>query len=198
MAGLMTRKFASIQLLCLLTLCGCSTLLPVAKTTVESPWLSFEEAKSAFDKIVPYQTTSAELVQLNFDPYRTPNIEILTYLNIIQRFMPNPSFTITDIDHGLQECIAAQNGCQAYEVKLQKIHTQRYGNVFLDLFRFKRTAHQSGWEFSALLVLKGDIVVYKIWGGKPKIDMDTYRKNPLGPLQEPADVAMDTAIITSF
>lgn len=194
----MKTKLVFLSLLSLLVLCGCSSMLPVAKSTVESPWLSFEEAKSAFDKVVPYQTSRDELIRLNFDPYNTPNIEILTYLDIIQRFMPNPSFTINDMDQGLQECIAAKNGCQAYEVKLQKIHTQRYGNVFLDLFRFKRTAHQSGWEFSALLVLKNDVVVYKIWGGKPKIDTDTYRKNPLGPLQEPADVARDTAIITTF
>lgn len=173
-------------------------MLPVAKSNIDSPWETFEQAKAAFDNIIVHETTREELTALHFDPFKTPNIEILTYLDIIQRFMPNSSITKEDIDAGLRTCIAAKNNCQAYEIALHKIKSQRYGNLFLDLFKFKRRAHQTGWNFSALIVIKDDVVVYKLWGGKPQIDETLYQKNPLGPLQEPASVAEDAAIISTF
>lgn len=191
------KKMCALLLL-LPFFCGCASMLPVGRSSAESPWQSFEAAKEAFDKITPHQTTRADLTELHFDPFNTPNVEILTYLEIMERFMPNTSITKEDLDQGLQECIAAKEECQAYEMKIHKTRAERHGSVFLDLFQFKRKTHHTGWEFSALLVLKGDIVVYKLWGGKPKIDAEIYRKNPLGPLQEPADAAKDAAVISTF
>ncbi|MEW6500798.1 MAG: hypothetical protein ACOY8P_12290 [Thermodesulfobacteriota bacterium] len=179
-------------------LAGCSTMLPVSKTDVESTWESFEQAKEAFDRITPYQTTRLDLTALHFDPFKTPNIEILTYLDIVQHFMPNTSIRVEDMDLGVQECIRAGERCQAYVIKVKKIRSERHGSVFLDLFRFKRQTHQTGWQFTALLVMVDDVVVYKLWSGKPQIDEELYRKNPLGPLQEPADVATDAAVIGTF
>lgn len=181
-----------------LVLGGCSAMLPVGRTTVESTWETFDQAKAAFDRIIPYQTSRADLAALNFDPFKTPNIEILTYIDIVQHFMPNTSIRIEEMDKGVQECIRAGERCQAYEIKLRKLHSERYGSVFLDLFRFKRQTHQTGWYFTALVVMVDEVVVYKLWSGKPQIDEDLYRKNPLGPLQEPADVATDAAIIGTF
>jgi hypothetical protein len=185
-------------LLSFLLLSGCAAMLPVSKTNVESTWESFDQAKTAFDKILPQQTTRADLAALNFDPFKTPNIEILTYLDIVQHFMPNASIRIEDMDKGVQECIRAGERCQAYEIKLKKIRSERYGSVFLDLFRFKRQTHQTGWHFTALVVMVDEVVVYKLWSGKPQIDEDLYRKNPLGPLQEPADLATDAAVVGTF
>lgn len=65
-------------LLSFLLLSGCASMLPVSKTNVESTWESFDQAKAAFDKIHPHQTTRADLAALSFDPFKTPNIEILT------------------------------------------------------------------------------------------------------------------------
>ena len=53
----------------------------------------------------------------------------------------------------------------------------------LDLFGFRRKTKISGWEFKAIIVLKNDLVVYKISGGKPKVDELLDEKKPLGPLQ---------------
>lgn len=178
-------------------LAGC-TMLPMAKSNVQSTWESFDQAKAAFDKVIPYQTTKTELASLQFDPFVTPNIEILTYLDIAKHFMPNASIRLEEMDKGVQECIRAGERCQAYEIKLRKLQSERYGSVFLDLFRFKRQTHQTGWYFTALVVMVDEVVVYKLWSGKPQIDEDVYRKNPLGPLQEPADVATDAAVIGTF
>lgn len=192
------QAYLACGLLLAAVMTGCSSLLPVAKTDVESPWETFEQAKEAFDKIIPYQTGRGQLVELQFDPFKTPNIRIMTYLDIIQRFMPNSSIKLENMAQGIQDCIAAGDNCQAYEINLNKLKSQRYGNVLLDLFRFKRQAHQTGWNFSALVIMINEVAVYKIWGGQPKIDEYLYKKNPLGPLQEPAEVVKDASIISVF
>jgi len=171
-----------LALACLLC-AGCSSLLPMAKGRVESPWESFDQAKQAYDKIVPYQTGKEELQSLNFAPFLNPNIKILTYLDLINRFMPSSSFQKEDLPQGIQDCIENNNLCYGYELKINQIQSKRYGNVFLDLFNFRRETHKTGWDFNALVVIKDSQVIYKLWSGTPQINEFTYSKNPLGPLQ---------------
>ena len=138
--------------------------------------------------IVPSKTTAQEMKTLGFDPFTTPNIKILTYVDIINRFMPNSSIRIEDLEEGIQHCIRAKSSCTAYEFDPQVIHSRRYGNVFLDLFNFRRKTKESGWRFHALIVLIEDTVVYKLWGGNPIIEQSRDTKNPLGPLQNTGDI----------
>jgi len=180
-----------VTLLLGLTLYGCSNALPRTEDITRSRWNSFDEAMADYEKIAPYVTTVEELKELGYDPYTQPNIRILSYLDIIQRFMPNQSITLDDLDPGLSFCIQSRNLCQAYEARPQKAKTKRVGNVFMDLLTFKRRTIASGWSFNALIVLSDGIVVYKVWSGDPIISGDKLRKNPLGPLQ---GVSGDTLI----
>lgn len=173
-----------LALVCLLS-AGCSaTLLPMVKGSVESPWESFDQAKQAFDRVIPYQTSEEELRSLNFAPFQNPNLEIISYLAVINRFMPSSSFRKEDLPKGIQDCIENNNLCYGYELKISQVQNKRLGNVFLDLFNFKRRTHKTGWEFNALIVIRNSLVVYKLWSGKPQIDEFSDSKNPLGPLQE--------------
>ena len=125
-------------------------MLPIADSTIESPWDTFEQAKSSFDQIIPFQTTKDDLTRLSITPLETPNVRILSYLDIISKFMPNASITKQDIDDGLLNCIKSKHSCQAYEVTAQEIVSKRYGNVVLDVFRFNRKTHKTGWNFKNL------------------------------------------------
>ncbi|MFA6499854.1 MAG: hypothetical protein WCV64_11060 [Desulfurivibrionaceae bacterium] len=177
---------------------GCSGMLPKTKTTDDSRWESFDQVKASFNLIIPFTTTKTDLQKLGFDPYQTSNIQILNYLTIIDKFMPNTNITLADLPPGLKGCVEATDSCIAYELKLQNIESQRQGNLFLDLLRFKRLTHQTGWRFSAFIVLVDDLVVYKLWDGQPRIEGEVYKKNPLGPLQEPVDIVTDTSVINIF
>ena len=170
-------------------------MLPVAKTTDESRWESFDQVKSSFDLIIPLETTKTDLRLLGFDPYQTSNIQILNYLAIIAKFMPNTNITMADLPPGLRGCLEAKDSCVAYELKIENLKSKRHGNLFLDLLRFKREATQSGWRFSAFLVLVDDLVVYKLWEGQPHIAGEIYKKNPLGPLQDPAELSKDASLL---
>lgn len=165
--------------------CSSTSFLPSSKETVRSPWHSFDEVKAAFDRIQPYQTDAAQLKELGFAPDAAPNVQILNHLDIMQRFLPNQSISLKDLDKGLQDCLAAQDRCQAYEIVVRHTDAERYGNVLLDLFNFHRRTTITGWEFRAIIVLKDDLTVYKISGGKPSINEFQDSKNPLGPLQSP-------------
>mgnify|MGYP006948909929 FL=1 len=58
-------------LLMMLSGCGVS-LLPTTKDEVRSPWNSFAEAKSAFDRVVVEEADMRKLQDLGFDPFFAP------------------------------------------------------------------------------------------------------------------------------
>jgi len=176
------RLFCSAVLLLFLT--GCSGLLPSIEQTTKSPWESFGEAKKSFDKITPRKTTTEELKQLGFDPFETPNVTLITYLEIIEHFMPNPSITLQHLDPGVRACLKSRHACHGYAVAPKMETSRRYGNTAADLFNFRRKTMTTGWEFDALIVIKDDLVVYKLWGGQPNIEKFEDKRNPLGPLQD--------------
>ena len=64
------------------------------------------------------------------------------------------------------------------------MNSERYGNVVLDMFNFRRKTRTTGWKFQGLIILNGERVVYKLESGEPKILELEDRENPLGPLQE--------------
>jgi hypothetical protein len=76
-------------------------------------------------------TTTAELHSFGFDPLGSPNLKILTYLDIVQRFMFNPQIKKEDLDEGAQVCIDATLRCQAYGINEKSIARARRGNVML-------------------------------------------------------------------
>ncbi|MEK7991688.1 MAG: hypothetical protein VSS52_011830 [Thiotrichaceae bacterium] len=175
-------------LLCILlyslSMTGCAGLLPEIKKTTKSPWKTFSEAKKSFDLIVPEKTTKEELKLLGFDPFETPNVKLITYLDILERFVPNQAVQLEHLHPQVRACLEVKEACLGYEVKPSNLQSKRYGNAVLDLLNFRRKTMTSGWRFDAIIVLNGDVVIYKIWGGEPNVLEFEDKKNPLGPLQD--------------
>jgi len=162
---------------------GCAGLLPRGSDTSRSLWDNYEDAAKSFDRIVVNQTTVKNLKRLGFDPLRTPNIKILTHLDIKKQFIVTPFDSVDALPIGVKECLTSKNSCYGLEIGIVKMESKRYGNAFLDIFNFKRSVEQKGWEFNGLIIVKNDIVVYKLAGGKPSIAANKVQVNPLGPLQ---------------
>ena len=184
MSMIKTLFFVNYILLLSMIGSGCAGLLPSIQQTTKSPWQSFEEAKRSFDKIMPQETTGEDLKRLGFDPFETPNVKLITYLELTERFLPNQSIRLEDLDPGVQSCLKVRDVCQGYEVSPTMLNSKRYGNVFLDLFNFRRKQITTGWKFNALIVLKNDLVVHKVWGGEPNVSEFEDKRNPLGPFQD--------------
>lgn len=166
-----------------LCLSACGNALPREENNTRSRWNSFAEAMADYEKIIPFETTLDALKELGFDPYSQPNIRILSYLDVIQRFMPNQSIKVDDLDDAVSFCIQSRTKCIAYEAQPQKVKSKRVGNVFLDLLTFKRRTLSTGWSFYSLILINDGIVVYKVWGGEPFVSGEKVKKNPLGPIQ---------------
>lgn len=171
-----------------ISLAGCGSLLPSAKQTTKSQWKSFEEAKKTVEAIIPSKTTVEDMKKMGISPFAAPNIKTLTYLDIIQRFMLNPSIKKEDLEDGIRSCIEAKGRCYAYEVLIKNVYSKRYGSVFLDLFNFRRNTKTYGWEFDAIIVIVDNVAVYKLVRGSPEVDESREVKNPLGPLQDATDI----------
>jgi hypothetical protein len=163
---------------------GCKSLFPSDGARAQTAWNSFDESQAAYDRIIPHQTTLEDLRHMGFDPHTTPNIKVLTYLDLIERFLPNNSITKADLHPDVRACIEAKDCCQAFEVNLDYNQNKRYGNLFLDVLGFKKRNHTTGWNFTALIILNDDVVAYKLRSGQPGIDRYDQKTKPLGPLQE--------------
>lgn len=164
-------------------LSACSSLLPDAKQNTQTPWHTYADAQAMFEKIVPGKTRLAELKELGIDPVRTPNVAHLSHADLLRRLLPVGAFDIRYLDPGLQDCVKSQNACFAYQIEQLSLDRKRYGNFWLDFFNFKRKINVSGWQFDAIVVIKGDIVVYKQWSGKPSVHQLEEESSPLGPFQ---------------
>jgi len=165
-----------------LLLAGCSSLLPRTTNLTKSPWGSYRDMQLTFDKIVPGKTTLAELKDLQLCPESNPNIAIINYSEILTRFLPNPSLTLADLDGGVRDCIAAKTGCRGLTLTHKHTVRNREGNFFADVLGFNRETQITGWAFNGLILMKDDVVIYKLTGGQPQIQEYEHVTSPLGPV----------------
>src|SRR5687767_15469567 len=104
---------------------GCRSVLPSENTHAQTQWRSFEDARSSFDRIQPHETTLAQLKEYGYDPDKTPNLKILTYSDVINRFLPNSSMRVEDLHESIQTCIREKDACRAYEIEMNVVNGKR-------------------------------------------------------------------------
>jgi hypothetical protein len=179
-----------LALAILLCVGGCSALLPRGNTVIDGPWDNYESAEQTFEKIVPYQTSVDDLKGFGLALRSTPNITVLNYSDVLRRFLPSPAINPDDLDSGVKDCIAAKTACQGFEIDQRAIKRVRVGNFWADWLNFKRKTDVTGWHFRGMLLVRDNIVVYKLVGGQPLIHEMEGNDNPLGPLQGSGDAAV--------
>jgi len=163
-------------------LAGCAHLLPDASSDASPSFTTFDAAQRAFERIVAYRTTTAELKEIGFDP-TTHNVRVIPYPDLVSRLAPNSGIALAELDPGIRDCLLARSQCLAYEFHLARETRVREGDFLLDFLSFKRTTAITGWRFDALVVVRGDIVLFRNSGGEPHNDRTECQSNPLGPLQ---------------
>jgi hypothetical protein len=172
-----------LVVLACLGLVGCTSLLPRSDVVLEGQWNSFEDAKQTFDKIIPYQTSAEELKAFGLDPNITPNITLLNYSDVLQRFVPSPSINAEELDTGVNDCLKAKMACRGFEINQRVVKRNRFGNFWIDFLGFKKKTDVTGWHFKGMVLIKDKLVVYKLVGGQPMIHELEKSENPLGPFQ---------------
>lgn len=177
---------AAASLFATLTLVGCGGLglLPYQSDVCNSNFKSYTEVQSAYESVTPGTTRASDLAAIGFDSSLAPNVEVLSYLGIIERFMPRDSIRFDNLDPAVQGCIDARDRCTAFVFKPERIEEERVGNFFLDIFGFQRTTYNHGWTAEVVLLIRDGRVAYKVMSGKPRIDEHHDKVQPLGPFQD--------------
>jgi len=191
------RRYARLALSLVVTLalvgCGGLGLLPYQTDVQTTHFESYQAVEVAYKEVTPGRTPASELSQIGFDSSRSPNVEILSYLGVIERFMPRDSIRFDKLDPAVQSCIEARDRCTAYVFRPGQLHQERTGNFLLDLFGFERTTISTGWQAEVVFLVQDGRVAYKVMSGKPNIDTSQDLVQPLGPLQDIGDTVMKTA-----
>jgi hypothetical protein len=178
------KTFISASFMLSLVGCGGLGLLPHDTKASNNSFATYEQVQSAYTDVVPGQTRLTDLPRLGFDTATTPNVEVLSYLGVIERFMPRSTMSFDHLAPPVQACIESQDRCSAFVFHPQHVESRRMGNFFLDLFGFERQTVNTGWTAEVVLLMQDGHVAYKLMSGRPRIE-DTHDEiQPLGPLQD--------------
>jgi hypothetical protein len=166
----------------LLSACG-MTFLPKQTDTADGGFKSYAELQTAYDHVVPGRTRVSDLNRLGFNS-AAPNVEQLSYLGVMDRFMPRANVRYDDVAPQVQACLHVRERCIAYVFRPSLVVAHRTGDTMLDVFGFDRTTVNNGWSAEVTLLIQNDHVTYKVISGKPRIEETHEKVQPLGPLQD--------------
>jgi hypothetical protein len=179
--------------------CGELGLLPHSTDVKNSGFKTYKDVEDAYAAIAPGQTQNADLVRIGFDSSESPNVEALSYLGVIERFIPRDSIRFDNLDPVVQQCIEERERCSGYVFRPERLHQERLGNWFLDVLGFQRTFVNYGWSAEVVLLVMDGHVVYKVMSGRPHIEDFHHNVQPLGPFQDLSGVVLGSASsATSF
>jgi hypothetical protein len=175
-------------------LAGCANwVLPSESQSKATGFETYDKAQTTYNRVLPFQTTAGDLADMGIFPGKTSNLKVVTYLDIMQRFMPQQTVKISDLDPAVQACLNAREGCEGWILPLERTDKQRVGDVSLDMLGFRKETLSQGWNAEMVLLLTDDVVVYKLWSGAPSVTETRTETKPLGPLQD-AGPAVGNAI----
>jgi len=192
-----TRRFfgvaASILVASILVGCGGLGLLPSESEMKNTSFKSYQDVEAAYAQITPGRTKPNDLLQVGFDANDSPNMEVLSYLGVIERFIPRDSIRFDNLDPIVQQCIEARDRCTGYVFHPERLHKERLGNWVLDVLGFQRTTVDYGWSADIVLLVMDGHVIYKVMSGRPHIEDFHHSVEPLGPFQDLTGTVMHTA-----
>jgi hypothetical protein len=183
----------------LVGLAGCGGgLLPESQGRSASPFESYDQVVESFDQIVPGMTQAQDLANLGFDA-RNGNVDVLSYVNIEERFLPAAGVRWEHLDPAVRACIRAQIYCTGYVFHPSRTASKRLGALVPDLLGFQRITRSSRWSADVTLLVMNGRVVHKVFSGNPRTETIDNRRQPLGPLQDLGGaLARSAGSITSY
>lgn len=199
------RSIALLSVFVALGVSGCASWLPSTTDLLPSQqqaagglFDTYEQMQAAYDRIEPGATTDAALCDYGFDMARFSNAEVLSYLGVIERFVPRDSIRYDSLAKPVRDCIEVQTRCQAYVFHPGRLTKTRTGNFFMDFFGFNRITTEIGWSADVVFLVQDKKVVYKIMSAKPFIASVSSVRQPLGPLQDVSNALSAASLGAKF
>ena len=174
--------------------CGALTLLPHQSDSA-SEIRSLSDLAAAYARVQPGQTRASQLAALGFDS-TTPNVEVLSYFGVMERFMPRDSTGFDHLNSAIRDCIIeARDRCTAIVMTAGDARRSHGGGV-LAAIGFGPAAAAAQVPEVTLLVQNGR-VAYKMITGMPQPPASRRLAAPVPP-HPVAPAAMPVAFRSGF
>lgn len=95
---------------------GIVSLLPRQPDSANPGIRSLKDLALAYARVQPGATHASQLAGIGFDT-STQNVQVLSYLGVMERFMARDSIAFDRLDRAIQECIEARDRCTALVFK---------------------------------------------------------------------------------
>src|SRR5262249_20633555 len=102
-----------------------ANLLPGEDDTFATSFVSYDAVETAYGNVRAGETRVPELAQLGFDTSTAPNVEKLSYLGVMDRFLPGSSIRFDKLAPAVQTCIESQERCSAVIFRPAHVKAQR-------------------------------------------------------------------------
>jgi hypothetical protein len=142
--------------------CGALMLLPQHGETI-SHLKTPNDLASAFARVQPGETRASQLSSLGFDT-TTPNVHVLSYLGLIERYMTGDSRKFDKLDIALQDCIESRDRCTGFVFRPDDQPAVHHG-VLATFGLSSANAAEPGAE--AIIIVRNGRVAYKAISGLP-------------------------------
>src|ERR1700743_951201 len=108
--GYGSRRYAKLGAILAVTLtlvgCGGMELLPHRTDLADDQnFRNYADVVVAYSSIVPGQTRESDLAKMGFDATMQPNAETISYLGVIERFMPRDSIRFDPLAKPVRACL---------------------------------------------------------------------------------------------
>jgi hypothetical protein len=145
--------------------CGALTLLPRQNDPIPVRFMTIKDLASAYARVQPGLTRASQLARMGFDTSSTGS-QALSYLGVMERFMPRDSVHFDRLDAAVQDCIAARDHCTALVFRPMDRSFAPARNGILSAFGLGAAAATDQAPEVTLLVRDGR-VAFKMISGMP-------------------------------
>ena len=115
MGAAMTGKislFAVAGVLAFMLIATCEAFSQPPDSGAHAGFRSLQQFRAAYARVAPGITAEAELDRLGFN-LAAPDARTLSYLGVIEHFMPRDSQAFDRLDPAMRSCFESRDGCTA-------------------------------------------------------------------------------------
>lgn len=150
--------------------CGVLTLLPRQSDPAPVRLMTVRDLAAAYARVQPGQTRTTQLSSLGFD-MGAGNSQSLSYLGVMERFMPRDSVRFDHLNAVVQDCIAARDHCTALVFRpMDRSHTYAWAHsALLSAFGLGAAAAATDHTPEITLLIRDGRVAFKMISGLPTL-----------------------------
>jgi hypothetical protein len=154
--------------------CGALTLLPRQGDPVPVRLMTVKDLAAAYARVQPGLTRTTQLTSLGFD-LGAANSQALSYLGVMERFMPRDSVRFDRLNAVVQDCIAARDHCTALVFRpMDRSHTYTWAHhSLLSAFGLGAAAAAVERTPEITLLVRDGRIAFKMISGLPAVHVQS-------------------------